>query len=214
MESTSVSMVINDQLPLIVRKCTKNGYIFSPDLLGLSVNDINEKAVSNSLNDDGDRELWSRLLRHFVYMKRSGSIDSTQLAQMFAPALLGQLNYGTEKATKFLEKIINSATAAAAAAAAGGTNLLVTTESLLTESKSLTETSINQDLLLRSSSKLKETPVYQQFLANEAAQTSQKARIGSDEDENSEIDAVLAPKSVSSDKFQKGSSPRAAGIFI
>jgi hypothetical protein len=196
MDSTSISMVVHDQLPSIVRKYTKNGYLFSPDLLGLSVNDINEKAVFNSLSDHGDKELWNRLVKHFVYMKRSGSIDSTQLAQMFAPALLGQLNYGLEKAAKFLEKIINSA--------AVGTSL----SEPLAESKSLTETSINQDLMLRSSSKLKETPVYQQFLANEA-QTSQKAKIYSDEDENSEIDAVLAPKSLNSDKFQKGSSPRA-----
>jgi hypothetical protein len=149
--------------------------------MGLSVADINDVVVSFYLKNKNDKELWQRLLKHWNFLRRFAYIDSHTIASIFAPSLLGIDAFGTEKAVKFLEKILNH-------------NSLQDT---LGESKSLTETSINQELILASSSKLKESSAYQEFIMN-TTQTSQKSfnnyKKAEDDDENDEIDALVAPK--------------------
>ena len=180
-DPAEVSMVVIDQLPVIIRKHTQEKCLFISDLMGLSVADINDVVVSFYLKNKSDKDLWQRLLKHWNFLKRFASIDSHTLATTFAPTLLGFDSFGTDKAITFLEKILNH-------------NSL---QDVLGESKSLTETSINQELILASSSKLKESSAYQDFIMN-TTQTSQKSfmnyKKSEDDDENDEIDALVAPK--------------------
>lgn len=172
-------MIILDQLSGVIKKNTKNKCIFTPDLMGLSVTDINENVVSNYLKDQKDKELWVRLIKHWNYLKRYASIDTYTLAGKFAPSLLGANTTGVEKAIKFLEKIISNNSQ----------------HDPLNDSKSVTETSLNQELILASSSKLKESSVYQDFIMN----TSQKSQLNKKshdvEDDDDDIDVMVAPKS-------------------
>ena len=172
-------MIILDQLSGVIKKNTKNKCIFTPDLMGLSVTDINENVVSNYLKDQKDKELWVRLIKHWNYLKRYASIDTYTLAGKFAPSLLGANTTGVEKAIKFLEKIISNNSQ----------------HDPLNDSKSVTETSLNQELNLASISKLKESAVYQEFIMN-TSQTSQLNKKSHDmEDDDDDIDAMVAPKS-------------------
>ena len=180
LDSANITMVIQEQLPNIVRKYTKNGSLFTKDMLGLSLVDVNEKAIGNYLTDRNDKEMFDRLLKHFIVLRRMALMDSQTISKVFAPGLLGQIKYGNEKAEKFIEKIINNA---------------VSQIDPLSESKSLTETSINKELLLASSSKLKESSVYQQFIMG-STHSSNKTKKESDDDENDDIDEILAPKSL------------------
>ena len=176
-------MVIQEQLPNVVRKNTKNGCLFTKDLLGLSLTDINENVIRKNLSDKRDREMFDRLLKHWVVLKRMGQIDSQTIAKIFAPGLLGENKIGHEKAEKFIEKIVNTS---------------VSQIDPLSESKSLTETSINKELLLASNSKLKESSAYQQFImgSTQSSNKSKKDIDDDDDDENDEIDEILAPKSL------------------
>jgi hypothetical protein len=178
-DPADITMVILDQLPGVIKKNTKNKCIFTPDLMGLSVTDINENVVSNYLKDHNDKELFIRLIKHWNYLKRYASIDANTLATKFAPALLGANTVGTEKAIKFLEKIINSNSQ----------------HDPLNESKSMTETSLNQELVLASSSKLKESSVYQDFIMNTSQKSQQPFKSHDMEDDDDDIDAMVAPKS-------------------
>ena len=182
MDPADVTMVVLDQLPIVIRKHTKNKCLLTSDLMGLSVIDVNENVVSNYLKDKNDNELWQRLIKHWNFLKRLASFDAYDLALKFAPSLLAANSPGIEKAIKFLEKIIS----------------YNTLQDPLNESKSMTETSINQDLILASSSKLKESSVYQDFITN-TTQQSQKSqqhlRNEHGEDDDDDIDELLAPKS-------------------
>lgn len=193
MDPADISMVILDQLPIVIRKRTKSRCLFTPDIMGLSVADINEQIVSKSLTDEQDRQLWSRLYKHFNYLKTYSSIDVYTMAHLFGPSLLGSNQNGSEKAVKFLEKILNST----------GSSLVPAPMANLdnNESKSMTETSLNQELVAASSSKLKESSVYQDFIMNSTGNTNKSKQIkfvqnDYDDDENDEIDAMVAPKSL------------------
>lgn len=188
MDSASITMVIQDQLPSVIRKYTTNSCLLSKDLLGYSVSDINEIIVRNSYSSSQDRDFWDHLFKHFLSLKRMASLDSGSIAKIFAPALVGDNVYGVEKAEKFVEKLIN---------------LEATKYSdILAESQSFTETSMNKSLQLASSSKLKETSAYQQFIMgstnNSNKSTMKKHEYSDEDDENDEIDALVAPKSTMS----------------
>lgn len=187
MDPADISMVILDQLPIVIEKNTKNKCLFTRDLLGLSVTDISERLVSKSLRDESDRHLWDRLIKHWSFLRKIAYIDSITLAKLFAPALLGSAaSNGSEKCVKFLEKIIND----------------TSVTNVLNESKSLTETSINQELLVAANSKLKESSVYQDFImSTHSSNKSKQARVverKSDDDSDDEIDTLVAPKSMMS----------------
>ena len=236
MDSTSVSMVILDQLPNVIKKHTTSKCLFTQDLMGLSVTDIDEETVEMHLTDKKDNEILQRLLRHLNIIKRFGSIETNYLASIFAPAFLGgATTYVQEKATKFLEKIINSF------------GLLSTPppERLNDTAKSITE-SMNQELMLASNSKLKESSFYQEFIMNTSTK-SKELRFSldtknikndyddddDDDDENDEIDAMVAPlakstnssannlkllnnnnpQNVSSSNFLASKSPRGTGEY-
>lgn len=187
MDSAAISMVIQDQLPNVIRKYTTNGCLFTPDLLGYSVNDINENGVRNHLSNATDKDLWEHLFKHFLGLRRMGILDSASIAEIFAPALVGDNLSGKTKASKFLEKII-----------------IVSASQMgdpLGESMSFTETSMNKSLQLASSSKLKETSAYQQFImgstfnSNKSTLKEKNEYSDDDDDENDDIDALVAPKS-------------------
>ena len=202
MDSASISMVIQEQLSNVIRKYTSSSCLFSSDLLGYSVADITESIVRNHLLNNTDRELWNRLFNHFIALRRMAFLDSSTISQIFAASLVDKnSSSGVEKAAKFLEKLINLAA-----------NQF---SDPLAESHSYTETSINKSLQLASSSKLKETSAYQQFIMSSTnnSNKSKKNEFNSDEDENDEIEGLIAPKSiishntVSSVKFVNNTSP-------
>jgi hypothetical protein len=186
MDSSSISMVIQNQLPIIIRKYASNSCLFNADLLGYSVADISEQVIRDSLNGNSvDLEMWDRFFKHFISLKRMGFLDSTSIARLFAPSLVVNSN-SVEKAKKILERVINLST--------------IHLNDPLAESQSFTETSINKSLQLASSSKLRETSAYQQFILG-STQNSNKSKINeqnqeSDDDDNDEIDALVAPKSI------------------
>lgn len=202
MDPADISMVILDQLATVIDKHTKNRCLFTRDLLGLSVTDVNEKAVTASLKDPSDRKFWERLVKHWAFLKRVAYIDSNQLARLFAPSMLGLANgTGVEKGVKILENIVNELV--------NGTNNNHLLGSL-NDSKSLTtETSINHELMVASSSKLKESSVYQDFIMNNT-QGSNKSKSDQqrfnkvrhhdddDDDDDDDIDEMVAPKSIMS----------------
>jgi hypothetical protein len=178
-DPADITMIILDQLSGVIKKNTKNKCIFTPDLMGLSVTDINENVVSNYLKDQKDKELWIRLIKHWNYLKRYASIDAYTLAGKFASSLLGANTTGVEKAIKFLEKIISNNSQ----------------HDPLNDSKSVTETSLNQELNLVSNSKLKESLVYQDFIMNTSQKSQSHKKSHDMEDDDDEIDAMVAPKS-------------------
>ncbi len=186
MDSGAISMVIQDQLPIVIRRYTSKGCLFTPDLLGYSVADISEKIVQAHLSTGTDKELWNHVMKHLLSLKSMASLDSKSIAQLFAPALVGDNTFGIEKAQKFLEKIVN-------VAAAQMTDPLA-------ESMSCTETSMNKSLQLASSSKLKETSAYQQFILSSTHNSNKSTlkennKFSEDEEDDDEIDALVAPKS-------------------
>ena len=155
--------------------------------MGLSLTDINENVISNYLKDKKEKTLWHRLVKHWAFLKRVASFDANSLAAKFAPSLLALNGSGLEKAAKFLEKIISQKAS----------------HEPLNDSKSLTETSLNQELILTSNSKLKESSVYQDFIMSITQSTNkqqqhqyqqQQFRNDNGEDDD-DIDALLAPKS-------------------
>lgn len=193
-------MVILDQLPVVIRKHTKNKCLFTPDLMGLSVADISDQNVQKYLRDESDKKFWTRLLKHWNFLRKYASIDTNSIANIFGPSLLGQNQNGSEKAVKFLEKILNS-----------NGQINSSSNQTVNDSKSLTETSLNQELVVASGSKLKESSVYQDFIMNTTQSNSQTKQIKfaeknryedendfDDDDENDEIDALVAPKSLMS----------------
>ena len=192
-------MVILDQLPIVIRKYTFNRCLFTPDLMGLSVHDINENVVADYLKNPDDRDLWDRLIKHWTFLRKIASMDSVTLAKIFAPSLVGLNQCGNQKAVNFLEKIINSVFI--------NPNNLIDT---FNDSKSLTETSINRELVMASTSKLKESSVYQEFINSNKSNEGNKLKLSSnyslskanndddDDDENDDIDALVAPKSMMS----------------
>jgi hypothetical protein len=225
MNPADISIVILDQLPKVIDKHTKNKCLFSRDLLGLSTADISERMVANNLKSDSDRRLWDRLVKHWSFLRKVAYIDANALAQLFAPGLLGlAASTGSEKGIKFLEKIINEI--------ASSNNLI--NSSSLNESKSLTETSINQELMLASNSKLKESSVYQDFIMSNTQSSNKSKRsvknekprfkADSDEDDDDEndddddvndaIDALIAPKSGMSTNSSKVAINQPAGSSI
>jgi hypothetical protein len=190
--SADVSMVILDQLPSVIKNHTQNKCVLTPDLLSLSMTDINEEIIKSSLENPNDKELWNRLLKHWLYLKRSAMYDSKSLAVKFAPALLGVYQIGVEKAVQIVEKVLNSQ------------GYILNPIETLSESKSLgADTTINQELMLASNSKLKESSVYQEFINNSNPNTwslkqAMLKQNDEEQDENDEIDALIAPKSLQS----------------
>jgi hypothetical protein len=201
MNPADVSMAVLDQLPVVVRKHTKNKCLFTQEFLSLNMADLNtEKAAANYLNTESDKFLLNRLLKHFVFLKRYAFIDVNILASIFAPSLIIPGSQGQEKVIKFLEKLMNIILNNSSSAYA--VNNLIET---LNESKSMTETSINQELLAASSSKLKESNFYQDFInSTQSSNRSKQLRFAdqkkrgdeSEDEENDEIDALVAPKSL------------------
>jgi len=179
MDSLKVSMVIKDQLPNVIRNHTSQSCLFDMDLLDESMSDINDNVVRSYLGNKQDLAVWDRLLKHFMMLRKMALIDSFAISQLFAPTLVSDIRRA-EKAAKILEKIINQE---------------VDQSDLLSDS--VTETSINKELQLASSSKLKHSSAYQQFILN-STQVSNKSKNVQSDDENDEIDALVAPKSTAS----------------
>ena len=175
MDAGNVSMVILDQLRVVVRKQTKNGCLFTREILSFSVADISESIVEKHLVETKDKTLWKRLLKHFCLLKRFCSMDSAILANLFAPSLIAQDGFGQQKAIQFLEKIIN-------ASIHGNLDF--------DKSEGKTESSFYDELHI-SSSKLKDTKTYQNFIMSTGANAKKPSRISDDEDE---IEKIVAPK--------------------
>ncbi len=205
-------MVIQDQLPIVIRKYASKGCLFTPDLLGYSIADINEKIILTHLSTGTDKDLWNHLMKHLLSLKTMNSLDSKSIAELFAPALVGDNIFGIEKSKKFLEKIINLAA--------------IQLNDPLAESMSCTETSMNKSLQLASSSKLKETSAYQQFILssthNSNKSTLRENKLSDNEEDDDEIDALVAPKNSSSNSknqykqvntISSLSSPRKSNCF-
>ncbi len=190
MDSTDISNVIHDQLPAVIRKYTSKSCLFSAELLAsYNVSDITEKAIRNSLDNPNDKEFWDHLLKHFLSVKRTSLLGSASIGELFAAALAGEsFTASKAKAAKFLEKIINLGSAQI--------------NDPLAESHSFTETSMNKSLLLASNSKLKETSAYQQFIMGSTGNSNKSTLKKNDEDyeydDDDEIDALVAPKSTTS----------------
>ena len=178
MDSLSVSMVIRGQMPNLINNYTTQSCLFNSDLLDLNISEINDSLIRTVLRNKQDLNLWDRLLRHFVILRKMAMIDSLSIAQIFAPTLINDSRM-IEKAVKFLEKIIN---------------LEVNQLDLMSDS--LTETSINKELQLASSSKLKHSSAYQQFILSSTQNSNKSKEVENDsDDDNDEIDALVAPKS-------------------
>lgn len=197
-DPAEVSMVVLNQLPVVIDRYTENKCLFTRDVLGLSVTDINEKLVANSLRDESDRRLWRRLVKHWTSVVKSNKILAAMLAQLFGPRLIGYANTsGAEKAVKFVEKIINDSVNSLESSSGPLTGGELKTE------RSLTETSINQELMMASSSKLKESSFYQDFIQstqssgklNNLNQKQQSIKLNDsdeDDDENDSINALVS----------------------
>jgi hypothetical protein len=170
MDAGNVSMVVLDQLRVVVRKQTKNACLFTREILSFSVADISENIVEKYLTDAKDKDLWRRLLRHFCLLKRFCSMDSAILANLFAPSLIAQDGFGAQKAIQFLEKIINAS---------------VNTHDF-DKSDGRTETSFYDEMHI--SSKLKDTKTYQNFIMSTGSK--KPSRFSDDEDE---IEKIVAP---------------------
>lgn len=170
MDAGNVSMVVLDQLRVVVRKQTKNACLFTREILSFSVADINENIVEKYIIDAKDKDLWKRLLRHFCLLKRFCSMDSAILANLFAPSLIAQDGFGAQKAIQFLEKIINAS---------------VNTHEF-DKSDGRTETSFYDEMHV--SSKLKDTKTYQNFIMSTGSK--KPSRFSDDEDE---IEKIVAP---------------------
>ena len=171
MDAGNVSMVVLDQLRVVVRKQTKNSCLFTREILSYSVADISEAIVEKHLSDAKDKELWRRLLRHFCLLKRFCSIDTPILATLFAPRLIAQDGFGEQKAIQFLEKIINASANVAHD---------------FDKSDGRTESSFYDELHI--SSKLKDTKTYQNFIMSTSGK--KPSRFSDDEDE---IEKIVAP---------------------
>lgn len=177
MDSLSVSMVIRSQMPNLINNYTTQSCLFNSGLLDLNISEINDSLIRTVLRNKQDLNLWDRLLRHFVILRKMAIIDSLSIAQIFAPTLINDSRM-IEKAVKFLEKIIN---------------LEVNQLDLMSDS--LTETSINKELQLASSSKLKHSSAYQQFILSSTQNSNKSKEVENDsDDDNDEIDALVALK--------------------
>lgn len=201
MSPADVSMVVLDQLPLVIQKYTEHKCLFTRDLLGLSITDINENLVNRYLNYQTDKNLFSRLLKHMVFLKRFAFMSVSDLASVFGPSFVGSNRAGQQKAAQFLEKLLNEMLNPSAAPPLANYQLNLT--DTLNDSKSLTETSINQELLIATNSKLKDSNVYQDFInSTQSSNRSKQIRFADqkkkqdndfDDDDNDEIDALVAP---------------------
>lgn len=180
LDSLNVSMVIKYELPELVKKYTSQSCLFNRSVLASSLNEINESTIRDSLHSSQDLILWERLMKHFVVLKKTAHIDSLSIAQIFAPGFISDSVYN-DKAVKILEKIINLES--------NPTDML---------GDSLTETSINKELLVASNSKLKNSSAYQQFIMSSTHNSNKSRDALNDSDEDDDIDALVAPKGTSS----------------
>ncbi|RNA30916.1 centrosomal kizuna-like [Brachionus plicatilis] len=185
-DPADISMIILEQLPHVIRKQTKNKCLFTADLMSLSVADVTDQMVALFLKEELDMKLWNRMVKHMNFLKRFASIDIPEIARKFAPAFLGFDLIAVEKATKFVEKILNDSNK-------HNENLWNKTV-VLEESGSKTETTLNQELAATTNSKLKESHAYKDFI-NSEQKISQKENVECDEsDENDEINNLLTSK--------------------
>lgn len=200
-------MVILEQLPHVIRKQTKNKCLFTADLMSLSVADVTDQMVSLFLKEEQDMKLWNRLIKHMNFLKRYASLDIPEIARRFAPTFLGFDSIAVEKAVKFVEKILNDS---------NRTNETFWNKTVvLEESRSKTETSLNQELALTTNSNLKESDAYKDFI-NSGQKNSQKENVQSSEesDEDDEINKLLTPKpTLSTNKSQQNSDNKNSFIL-
>lgn len=182
MDSLSVANVIKDELKNVITNYTSRSCLFDDDLLNENLENINDNLVRSYLRNRSDLNLWDRLLKHFVIVRKMALIDSTTIGQLFAHALVNNA-HKIDKAVRLLEKLINQETME-------HSDLLADT---------VTETSINKELQMASSSKLRNSSAYQQFIMS-STQNSNKSKDLQDDsdDDNDEIDALVAPKSAGS----------------
>jgi hypothetical protein len=208
MNPADISMAVLDQMPSIIRKHTKNKCIFSSDLLSLHVDDITDKLVLAQMANESEKFMVNRLLKHLVFLKRFAFLEIRFLSETFGPCLIAaNATSQQDKAVRVLEKILNIVVAANSSG-----NYQLNMSNSLNNSKSLTETSINQELLLASNSKLKDSNIYQDFINSTASSNKSKqlrfaddkkkvykrVEDDDDDDDNDDIDALLAPKSLAS----------------
>ena len=182
MDSLSVANVIKDELKNVITNYTSRSCLFDNDLLNENLENINDNLVRSYLRNRSDLNLWDRLLKHFVIVRKMALIDSATIGQLFAHALVNN-TYKVDKAIKILEKLINQETME-------HSDLLADT---------VTETSINKELQMASSSKLRNSSAYQQFIMSSTQNSNKSKDLQNDsDDDNDEIDALVAPKSAGS----------------
>jgi hypothetical protein len=65
-DSSIISMILLEQLPIFIRKNLSNHCILTPGLISRDLNDINENIVTITLKDPVAKQLWNRLFQHWV----------------------------------------------------------------------------------------------------------------------------------------------------
>ena len=201
-DPVNASTVVRECLPMLVYNFASKQALLTPDLLVLDASMINEKLIASYLTDANDRLLWMRLVKHWKTLKRQKILDETAIARIFGPAVAGPNLKSMDKVFKFIERVLSP-------------------EEPRSESKSLTETSLNHELMLASSSKLKETASYQKFITSSKSNvTANKMTANSDSDEDSEdIDRMALPKTQksidlsSSNKINQPAKPSNTSIM-
>lgn len=187
-DSGNVSMVVLSQLKSVIAKHTKNGCLFTDEILSFSVTDMNEQVVYSHLRDDKDRHLWKRLVSHWCCLKKFGVSDASTLASLFAPCLIKHENYGELKAKQFIEKIINTSS-----------QFDDEQDFELDPKTPRTEPTTSFNELLHSPTQLAESNTYQEFIKK--ASLERKPTLLSDEDDES-IDQQIIPNKQSITKLQ------------
>jgi len=109
MDSLSVANVIKDELKNVITNYTSRSCLFDDDLLNENLENINDNLVRSYLKNRSDLNLWDRLLKHFVIVRKMALIDSTTIGQLFAHALVNNA-HKIDKAVRLLEKLINQET--------------------------------------------------------------------------------------------------------
>lgn len=201
-DPADISMVILEQLPHVIRKQTKNKCLFTADLMSLSVADITDQMVSLFLKEELDMKLWNRLVKHMNFLRRYASLDIPEIARKFAPVFLGFDSIAVEKAIKFVEKILNDSNKP--------NETFLNKTVVLEESRSKTDTSLNQELAATTNSNLKDSDAYKDFINSGKKSSSKKNSHYSDEsDENDEINNLLSPKpTLSSSSYKQNSESK------
>ena len=101
-DPNSVSMVIMEQLPLVVSNC-ENGCLLPDKLLySFSPSGVTEDYVSSQVHP-ANRDLWNNLYEHFVLLIRFRSMARGTIADRFAVLLIADDSPYEEKVNYILK---------------------------------------------------------------------------------------------------------------